>query len=84
MMRTSSTTSLLFRDDVIVVASVASIFGLRHPNEYKEQVFYLANGKVIKRKMFLSRLIKLGYQRSDDIYPGNINVKGDTITISPS
>ena len=53
MLRTAAINSILERRDTIVVASVASIYGLTDPNEYKELIFSLRQGEKIKRKVFL-------------------------------
>ncbi len=84
MMRTSATTSLVTNDDVIVVASVAAIYGHRNPIEYGDTFEKVKVGQVIKRKELLYRLVSLAYQRGDDLLPGHFKAKGDVIEIVPS
>lgn len=84
MMRVSATTSLLTRKDTIVVASVAAIFGHRNPLEYKDMFYELSNDTNLNRKDILYNLVKLAYERKDDLSPGNFVVRGDIIEISPS
>ena len=84
MMRVAATTSVLTRNDTIVVASVAAIFGHRHPEEYKGTFFELAKDTHAKRKDIFYNLIKLNYQRKDELSPGSFTVKGDVIEIAPS
>ncbi len=84
MMRTSATTSLITNKDVIVVASVAAIYGHRNPIEYGDSFFKLKRGDVIKRKELLHELVSLAYQRGDDLLPGYFKAKGDVIEVVPS
>lgn len=84
MMRTSATTALLTRPDTIVVASVAAIFGHRHPDDYREVIDEIELGNKISRKDLLLRLVELNYERSDELKPGTFTAKGDVIEISPS
>ncbi len=84
MMRTSATTSLLTNDDVIVVASVAAIFGHRNPIEYGDVFTKFTKGQQIKRKDLLHELVQLAYKRGDDALPGYFKAKGDVIEVCPS
>ncbi len=84
MMRTSATTSLVTNKDVIVVASVAAIYGHRNPIEYGDTFKNIKVGDVIKRKELLHDLISLAYQRGDDLLPGYFKAKGDVIEVVPS
>ncbi len=82
-MRYSTTHSLATRDDVIVVASVSSIFGLSAPESYRV-IIELKKGMVIKRKELLRRLVALQYERNDfELKRGTFRAKGDTIEIFP-
>lgn len=84
MMRVSTTTSLITNSDVIVVASVASIFGHRNPQEYGDQFEKIKIGEKIRRKELLYKLVSLAYERSDDLLPGKFKAKGDVIEVNPS
>lgn len=84
MMRTSATTSLVTNSDVIVVASVAAIYGHRNPLEYGDTFYKVKVGTQIKRKELLFQLVSLAYQRGDDLLPGNFKAKGDVIEVVPS
>ena len=82
MMRVSAVNSLVSHRDVIVVASVASIYGLTDPEEYKKLVFEVRVGEEINRKEFLKRLIESQYSRNDfELGPGKFRVNGDSISI---
>lgn len=84
MLRSSATNSLMERRDVIVVASVASIYGLGNPEQYRSMVFSLRVGQQIDRKELLMFLVDRQYQRND-IEPtrGTFRVRGDVIEIVP-
>jgi excinuclease ABC subunit B len=84
MMRTSAVNSLLERRDTIVVASVAAIYGLSDPEEYRGLVFEIRQGEILDRKRLFSRLIEAQYTRDNlDINPGTFRVHGDLIDIAP-
>jgi excinuclease ABC subunit B len=84
MLRTSAINSVLERRDTIVVASVASIYGLSDPKEYHQLVFHLRVGESIDRKMLFKRLIDAQYKRNNlDLSPGSFRVRGDIIEIVP-
>ena len=65
MMRTSAINSVLERKDTIVVASVASIYGLTDPDEYRRLVFDIRVGEEIDRKQFINKLIDAQYERNN-------------------
>ncbi len=82
MMRVSAINSLVSHRDVIVVASVASIYGLTDPEEYKKLVFEVRVGETIDRKEFLKRLVDSQYSRNDfELGPGKFRVNGDSISV---
>lgn len=84
MLRTSAINSVLERRDTIVVASVASIYGLTDPDEYRNLAFDIRVGEEIDRKKFIERLIDAQYTRNNlDIKPGTFRVRGDVIEIYP-
>ena len=84
MLRTSAINSILERKDTIVVASVASIYGLTDPDEYKNLVFSIRVGEEIDRKEFSKKLIEAQYVRNTfDYKPGTFKIKGDIIEIAP-
>ncbi len=84
MLRTSAINSVIERKDTIVVASVASIYGLTDPDEYRRLVFEVRVNEEINRKEFLNKLVDAQYQRNNlDIKPGTFRVRGDVIEIMP-
>ncbi|MCR5309613.1 MAG: excinuclease ABC subunit UvrB [Bacilli bacterium] len=85
MLRTSAINSVIERRDTIVVASVASIYGLTDPDEYKRLVFDIRVGETININNFLKRLIDAQYKRNNlDPAPGTFRVRGDTIELIPT
>jgi len=85
MLRTSTINSIIERRDTIVVASVASIYGLTDPDEYKNLVFDIRVGETIDRKKFFGKLVDAQYKRNNlEISAGTFRVRGDIIEISPA
>ena len=85
MLRTSAINSILERRDTIVVASVASIYGLTDPDEYRNLVFEIRVGEEINRQEFYRALVDAQYKRNNlDTPPGSFRVRGDVIEIVPA
>ena len=85
MLRTSAVNSILERNDTIVVASVAAIYGLSDPNEYRGLVFEIRQGEAFDRAKLFDRLIDSQYSRNNiDIPAGSFRVHGDIIDIAPA
>lgn len=83
-LRTSAVNSILERRDTIVVASVASIYGLSDPDEYRGLVFEIRVGETLERKRLFERLVEAQYIRNNlEAAPGTFRVHGDIIDISP-
>jgi excinuclease ABC subunit B len=83
-MRLSATTSLLSRNDVIVVASVSCIYGLGNPKNYLGMGFDIEEGKEFLREDLLIKLIDAQYERNDfELVSGRFRVKGSIIDIIP-
>jgi excinuclease ABC subunit B len=84
-LRLKATSSLMERNDVIIVASVSCIYGLGSPEEYKNQCVGLHVGQKKDRKELLSELIATHYERNEiEFSRGKFRVKGDTIEIFPA
>lgn len=84
-LRSSATSSLLERRDVIVVASVSCIYGLGIPDEYLKLHIALRPGEEFDRDELISRLINIQYTRNDiDFKRTTFRVKGDTVDIFPA
>ncbi len=84
-LRHSATSALLERNDVVVVASVSSIFGLGDPEEYAKSVISLRVGMELDRTQLLRELVGIQYDRNDiDFQRGRFRVRGDVVEIFPA
>ncbi|MCB4409929.1 excinuclease ABC subunit UvrB [Latilactobacillus sakei] len=84
-LRHSATSSLLERNDVIVVASVSCIFGLGDPREYQNHVLSLRPGMEVERNDLLRQLVDIQFERNDiDFQRGRFRVRGDVVEIFPA
>lgn len=84
-LRHSATSSLVERNDVIVVASVSSIFGLGYPKEYRDQALSLRVGQELERDKLLNQLIDVQFERNDiDFQRRRFRVRGDVVEIFPA
>ncbi len=84
-LRLSSTTSLMSRKDVIIVASVSCIYNLGSPGDYKEMLVFLEAGQRIERDDVLEQLIAIQYERNDvDFSRGKFRVRGDVVEVFPA
>jgi len=84
-LRLSATTSLMSRQDVIVVASVSCIYNLGSPEEYQNHLLILNKGEQLGREELISRLIQIQYERNDyEFKRGKIRVRGEIVEIFPS
>ncbi len=84
-LRLRATSSLLERNDVVVVASVSCIYGIGSPSEYKNLLLFLEKDAQIERDTILRKLIDIQYNRNDiDFSRGNFRVRGDVIELFPA
>lgn len=84
-LRHSATSALIERNDVIIVSSVSSIYGLGSPMEYKELVLSLRVGMERERNQVLRKLVDIQYQRNDfNFVRGTFRVNGDVVEIFPA
>src|SRR5205823_3514681 len=84
-LRLSTTSSLLSRRDVVVVASVSCIYGLGSPEDYFEMMAMLTVGEPMGRDDLLRKLVDMQYNRNDvEFTRGNFRVRGDTVELCPS
>jgi excinuclease ABC subunit B len=84
-MRLSATKSLLERRDVVVVATVSSIYGLGDPTMYLNMVLHLNIGGKLDQRALLRRLAELQYSRNDmELHRSSYRVRGDVIDIYPA
>ena len=84
-LRLAATSALVSRRDVIVVASVSSIYGLGSPADYREMMVALHRGQTIDRDDMLRKLVDIQYDRNDVSFErGKFRVRGDCVEIWPS
>src|SRR3954454_3515983 len=84
-LRLATTSSLVSRKDVIVVASVSCIYGLGSPANYKAMMVGVSVGDVLDRDAMLSKLVDIQYERNDtDPSRGKFRVRGDSVEVWPS
>ena len=84
-LRLRATSSLMERDDVIIVSSVSCIYGLGDPREYRQLMVVLEVGQQIGRKKILEALVNVQYARNDAAFErGNFRVRGDTVEVFPA
>ena len=84
-LRLSTTSSLLSRRDVIVVASVSCIYGLGSPEDYLDMMAMINAGAQMSRDDLLRKLVDMQYNRNDiEFTRGNFRVRGDTVEVCPS
>jgi excinuclease ABC subunit B len=81
----SSLNSLLSKKDVIVVASVAAIYGALNPQEYLSIFLHISTETTTTRRQLLKELVMRNYSRNNlNLKPGTFRAKGDVIEIAPS
>ncbi len=84
-LRLRATSALMERDDVVIVASVSSIYGLGNPRDYRELMLHLSAGEEKGRREILKGLVAIQYKRNDYSFErGTFRVRGDTIEIFPA
>jgi excinuclease ABC subunit B len=84
-LRIATTSSLVSRRDVIVVASVSCIYGLGSPEEFTEMRIPLRKGEAYGRHRLLERLVDNIYERNDiELRPGRFRVRGDVVDVMPA
>ncbi len=84
-LRLRATSSLMERDDVIIVATVSAIYGLGDPVSYREHMVTLERGQKIARDDILRALVNIQYGRNDVAFErGTFRVRGDTVEILPA
>jgi len=84
-LRLATTSSLVSRRDVIIVASVSSIYGLGSPQDYKDLIVDLHKRDRIRRDHLLLKLVDVLYERNDMAFErGRFRVRGDSIELWPT
>jgi excinuclease ABC subunit B len=85
MLRLRATSSLMEREDVVIVATVSAIYGLGDPAEYRALMVTVKRGERRGRDSILAELVRIQYGRNDVSFePGTFRVRGDSIEIYPA
>ena len=85
-LRLRATSALLSGEpNVIVVASVSSIYGIGAPDEWMQQMVVVKKGEKIERNVLLRKLLDIYYARNDyEFTRGTFRVRGDVVEIIPA
>jgi excinuclease ABC subunit B len=84
-LRLRATSSLMEREDVVIVASVSAIYGLGDPEMYRQRLVTAQVGEERGRDALLEALVGVQYQRNDVAFErGAFRVRGDTIEVFPA
>jgi excinuclease ABC subunit B len=84
-LRMATTSSLVSRRDVIVIASVSCIYGLGSPEDFIDMRIPIRRGESLGRTRFLERLVDNIYDRNDyELKRGSFRVRGDVVDVMPA
>jgi excinuclease ABC subunit B len=84
-LRLSSTSSLISRRDVLIVASVSCIYNLGSPEDYRELLVFVEKNKEISPRSLMEKFIQIQYERNDyEFIRGRFRVRGDVLEIFPA
>src|SRR4030095_865245 len=77
-LRLRATSSLMEREDVVIVATVSAIYGLGDQITYGSMMFTIGRGEERGRDAILQDLVAIQYNRNDVSFePGTFRVRGD-------
>jgi excinuclease ABC subunit B len=84
-MRLHAVSSLISRNDTIVVASISCIYSLGNPDDFRKMAVPLIKGEKLKRTDLLKALLAIQYERNDSaLAAGKFRVRGDVVDIIPA
>ncbi len=84
-LRHSATRSALTRRDIIIVASVSSIYGLGSPSDYYDLHIHLERGQEMNREELLTQLVRIQYRRNDiELSRASFRARGDVVEVLPA
>ncbi|MBI4115150.1 MAG: excinuclease ABC subunit UvrB [Candidatus Omnitrophica bacterium] len=84
-LRLRATSSLLSREDTIVVSSVSCIYGLGAPEDWQGLLVQIEQGQTFERDSFLSALVGIQYERIEgELKRGAFRVRGGRVDLFPS
>lgn len=84
-MRMQAVSSVVSRNDTIIVASISCIYSLGNPDDYKTMAIDLTIGEPMPRQKLINALVEMQYERNDMVLEaGRFRVRGDTVDIVPA
>ena len=84
-MRMHAVSSIVSRNDTIIVASISCIYSLGNPADFKSMAIDLEVGKQTTRQKLIHALVDMQYERNDMVLePGRFRVRGDVLDVVPS
>jgi excinuclease ABC subunit B len=84
-MRMHAVSSIVSREDTIIVASISCIYGLGNPEDFEGMAADLSVGKQMKRRELLQALVSIQYERNDKVLEaGRFRVRGNVVDVIPS
>ena len=84
-MRMHAVSSVVSRNDTIIVASISCIYSLGNPEDFRKMAAEFAVGKSMSRTQLIHELVDMQYERNDMVLePGRFRVRGDTVDVVPS
>ncbi len=84
-MRMHAVSSIVSRNDTIIVASISCIYSLGNPEDFRSLAVHLQVGGAMARQRLINALVEMQYERNDSfLEPGRFRVRGDTIDVVPA
>ncbi|MXR12220.1 excinuclease ABC subunit UvrB [Mesomycoplasma flocculare] len=84
-MRMAALNALMMRNDTIVIASVAAIYGTINPDEYQDNFLVLEINQEIKPSELALKLARIMYENNSlEQKPGVFSLKGEILEIFPA
>jgi excinuclease ABC subunit B len=84
-MRMHAVSSVVSRNDTIIVASISCIYSLGNPDDFRTMAAELAVGNQMSRMQLIHELVDMQYERNDMVLePGRFRVRGDVVDVVPS
>jgi len=84
-MRMHAVSSIVSRNDTIIVASISCIYSLGNPEDFQSLAVHLKVGGTMTRQCLINALVEMQYERNDSyLEPGRFRVRGDTIDVIPA
>jgi len=84
-MRMHAVSSIVSRNDTIIVASISCIYSLGNPEDFRTMAIQLQTGSPMARTQLIHALVDAQYERNNIVLePGRFRVRGDTVDIIPA